>query len=318
MRRPRVVVTETIHPDGTELLREECDVIELPPGSNEATLLSHADEAEALLTRGSIRVTRGFMEAVHRLKAVAVHGVGTDHVDLQAAADHGIIVFNTPTALTETVAEMAVALLLALMRSVVSADRAVRAGEWDRKYSDLIGSELMGKTVGIIGLGRIGAAVARRLRGFDVNLLYCDVVEKRDLEEELGIRRVDLDDLLSASDVITFHTPLTAETHRLISHREFGRMKKGVYLVNTARGKILDEEALIEALRSGKAAGAALDVFEEEPPRADNLLLGLENVVLTPHIGASSREAMRRIAIQSAEGILKIFRGEAPPNIVKP
>jgi len=318
MRRQKVVITEPIHPDGIELLKRECDVIELPPGADETTLLVHADEAEALITRGSIKVTREFIEKAHQLKDVAVHGVGTDHVDLQAAADYGILVFNTPTALTETVAELTVALLLALMRRVVSADRALRAGEWGRKYSDLIGSELMGKTVGIVGLGRIGTAVARRLKGFDVNLLYYDVIKRRELEEELGIRRIDLDDLLSTSDVITFHTPLTAETHHLISHREFSRMKKGIYLVNTARGRIIDEEALIEAIRSGKVAGAALDVFEEEPPRADNPLLSLENVVLTPHIGASSREAMRRMAIQSAEGILKVFRGETPPNIVKP
>jgi len=318
MRRPRVIVTEPIHPDGVELLKKECEVIELPPRADETNLLPHANEADALLTRGSIKVTRQFMEKAHRLKAVAVHGVGTDHVDLKAAADHGITVFNTPTALTETVAELTIALLLTLMRRVVTADKAVRTGEWGRKYSDLIGSELMGKTIGIIGLGRIGTAVAHRLKSFDVSLLYQDVAERKDLEEELGIRHASLNNLLSTSDIITFHTPLTSETHHLISHREFNMMKKGVYLVNTARGKIIDEKALIDALRSGKVAGAALDVFEEEPPRADNPLLSLENVVLTPHVGASSREAMRRMAIQSAEGILKVFRGETPPNLVKP
>ena len=312
------MVTEPIHPDGIELLKRECDVIELPPGSDERTLLSHVEETDALITRGWIRVAREFMEAAHQLKAVGVHGVGTDHVDLDAAADRGVLVFNTPTALTETVAEMTIALLLALLRKVVGADRAVRVGEWDKKYSNLIGVELMGKTVGIVGLGRIGTAVARRLKGFDVNLLYYDVVERRSIEEELGIRRVDFDELLSTSDIITFHVPLTPKTHNMVSQREFNMMKKGVYLVNTARGKIMDEEALIDAFRSGKVAGAALDVFEEEPPRADNPLLSFKKVVLTPHIGASTREAMRRMAIQCSRGVLKVFRGETPSNVVNP
>ena len=317
MTRYSVVVTETIHPDGIDLLRKECEVIELSSGSDETLLLSYAEKADALLTRGGIKVKRPFMEASYKLKVIAVHGVGADHVDLDTAADLGIVVFNTPTALTETVAELTVALLLALIRRVVSADKAVRAGEWSRKYSDLIGSELMGKTVGIIGLGRIGTAVARRLKGFDVNLLYYDVTRKREVEDELNTQHTELNNLLSTSDIITLHMPLTSETHHLISHREFNMMKKGAYLINMARGKIIDENALIEALRSGKLAGAALDVFEEEPPKADNPLLSFDNVVLTPHIGASSREAMRRMAIQSAEGILKVFRGETPPNIVK-
>jgi len=317
MTRYSVVVTETIHPDGIDLLRKECEVIELSSGSDETLLLSYAEKADALLTRGGIKVKRPFMEAAHNLKVIAVHGVGTDHVDLDVASDLKILVFNTPTALTETVAELTVALLLALIRRVISADKAVRSGEWSRKYSDLIGSELMGKTVGIIGLGRIGTAVARRLKGFDVNLLYYDVTRKREVEDELNTQHTELNNLLSTSDIITLHMPLTSETHHLISHREFNMMKKGAYLINMARGKIIDENALIEALRSGKLAGAALDVFEEEPPKADNPLLSFDNVVLTPHIGASSREAMRRMAIQSAEGILKVFRGETPPNIVK-
>ncbi|RJS88916.1 hypothetical protein CW700_06105 [Candidatus Bathyarchaeota archaeon] len=318
MRRYRVIVTEPIHPDGIDLLRRECEVVELPPGADEGDLLSQGLEADALITRGWIRVTREFLEAAHRLKVVAVHGVGTDHVDLEAAAEHEVLVFNTPTALTESVAEMTVALILSLLRRVVAADGAVRRGEWERKYSDLVGVELMGKTVGILGLGRIGSAVARRLKGFDVNLLYYDKVERREVEEELGIRRVGLEELLSTSDIITLHVPLTPETHHMISSREFDLMKEGAYLVNLARGRVIDEEALTEALRSGKLAGAALDVFEEEPPRRDNPLLSLENVILTPHIGASTREAMRRMAIQSAEGVLTALRGGIPPNVVKP
>lgn len=310
-----VIVTEPIHPEGIELLKRKCNVIEFPPASDESDLLSHAREADALITRGSVRVTREFMEEAHMLKVVAVHGVGTDHVDLEATAELGILVFNTPTALSESVAEMTVALIFALLRRVVSADSAVRTGEWNRKYSDLVGVELMGKTVGIVGLGRIGTLVARRLECFGVNLQY---YKRRAVEGELGIQRVSLDALFSTSDIITLHVPLTLQTYHMVSHREFGLMKKGVYLVNLARGQVIDDEALIEALRSGKVAGAALDVFEEEPLRLDNPLLGFENVVLTPHIGASTREAMRRMAVQSAEGVLEVFRGGKPLNLVKP
>jgi D-3-phosphoglycerate dehydrogenase len=313
-----VVVTEPIHPAGLELLRKACHVVELPPGSDENTLLTHAGEVEVLLSRGYIRVTRTFLAAAHRLKAVAVHGVGTDHVDLEAAAEHGILVFNTPTALTESVAELTVALLLVLLRRVVQADEAVRAGEWDRKYTDLVGVELKGKTVGIVGLGRIGEAVARRLGCFSVILQYHDVIGRRSVEEVLGIRRVDLDVLLATSDVITIHVPFTSQTRHLISRRAFDLMKEGVYLVNLARGKIIDESALIAALCSGKVAGAALDVFDEEPPSRENPLLAFENVVLTPHIGATTREALKKMAIQSAEGVLTVFRGETPQNMVTP
>lgn len=311
-----VVVAEPIHPAGLEILRKACHVVELPLGSDENTLLTHAGEVEVLLSRGYILVTKTFLEAAHQLKAVAVHGVGIDHVDLEAAAEHGILVFNTPTALTESVAELTVALLLALLRRVVHADKAVRAGEWDRKYFDLVGVELKGKTVGIVGLGRIGEAVARRLGCFGVTLQYHDVIGRRGVEETLDIRRVGLDVLLATSDVITLHVPFTPQTRHLVSHRAFGLMKEGVYLVNLARGKVIDESALIAALRSGKVAGAALDVFDEEPPSQDNPLLAFENVVLTPHIGATTREALKKMAIQSAEGVLMVLRGETPQSEV--
>jgi D-3-phosphoglycerate dehydrogenase len=255
-------------------------------------------EADALITRGGIKVTRETMASSSRLRAVGVHGIGCDHVDLEAARELGRVVFNTPAALTETVAEMALALMLALTRRVVSADKAVRAGEWSRKYGDLRGTEIMGKTVGIIGLGKIGSAVARRL------------------EAEIGIERVGLDDLLRRSDIITLHLPYAPGTHHLISRREIGMMRDGARVVNTARGRIIDQEALVEALRLGKVAGAALDVFEEEPLDISSPLVSMDNVILTPHLGASSNEAMERMAVQVAEGVLKVLRGEAPDNPV--
>ena len=317
MNRFTVVVTEPIHAAGIELLEEEgVEVISLPSGSDESTLQKVAPDADALITRGGIKVTRQIMASSPRLKVIGVHGIGCDHVDLGAAEELGRVVLNTPTALTETVAEMAIAMMLALTRRVVSADKAVRTGEWTRKYGDLRGTELMGKTVGIIGLGRIGAAVARRLKPFDVELIYHDIVRHTELEEELGIEKVGLDSLLRKADIITLHTPYTPQTHHLISEREIELMKEGTYIVNTARGRIIDQESLVEALRRGKVAGAALDVFEAEPLDPGDPLASMDNVILTPHLGASSNEAMRRMAVQVAEGVLKALRGEAPDNPV--
>lgn len=315
--RHRVLVVEPIHDDGIRLLESSCDLVLLSEGAVEATLLSHAMSIDAVISRGFIRITRGFLEAAERLRVIAVHGVGTDHVDLEAADDLGITVFNTPQALTESVAELTISLILALLRRVVSADGAVRTGQWSRKYSDLIGSELKGKTVGLIGVGRIGSAVARRLKVFNSDLIYFDIAENEDLEVELGIKRVTLNELLSKSDIITIHVPLTHGTENMISDREFGLMKKGVYLVNTARGKVIDEDALVVALNCSKVAGVALDVLSVEPPSPSNPLLRLENVLLTPHVGASTIEAMRRMSVQCAEGILRFFDGLPPPNIVK-
>ncbi len=317
MDRFTVVVTEPIHAAGIELLESEgVEVVSLPPGSNESSLQEVAPGVDGLITRGGIKVTREIMASSPRLKAIGVHGIGCDHVDLEAARDLGRTVFNTPTALTETVAEMAIALILGLTRRVVSADKAVRAGEWNRKYGDLRGTELMGKTVGIVGLGRIGAAVARRLKPFGVEIVYNDIVRHVGLEEELGIEKVGLDSLLERADIVTLHTPYTPQTHHLISEREIGLMRDGVYIVNTARGRVIDQESLIEALRRGKVSGAALDVFEAEPLDPSSPLASMDNVILTPHLGASSNEAMRRMAVQAAVGALKVLRGEAPDNPV--
>jgi D-3-phosphoglycerate dehydrogenase len=309
-------VAEPIHRDGIQILERECHVVSLPAGSDEAALLSQAEKTDAVISRGFIRITRNFMEASEKLKVIAVHGAGFDHIDLQAARDHNVVVFNTPDALTDAVAELTVALMLSLLRRLVNADKAVRAGEWNRKFSDLVGFELKDKTVGIVGLGRIGEAVARRLRCFNAKIIYYDECERRALSEELGIMRVPFDKILATSDIVTFHVPLTPKTFKMVSDAEFSLMKEGIYLINMARGKIIDEKALERALRSGKVAGAALDVFQEEPPRPDNPLLSFENVILTPHIGASTHEAMKRMSVQCAEGVLKVLKGEKPPNTV--
>lgn len=317
MTRFRVIITEPINAVGVEYLRKKrVNVYELPPGSNEESLMELIGEADGLITRGSIRITREMMERSPRLKAVGVHGMGCDHVDLKAAKELGKVVCNTPDALTVTVAEMTLALTLAATRNVVSADKAVRAGQWNRKYGDLIGLELAGKTVGIVGLGRIGTATAKRLRAFDAEVVYWSRTRKPEVEQELGIRWVELDELLKACDVVSLHVPGTDETQHLIGERELGLMKQGVILVNMARGMVVDEDALIRALRSGKIRAAALDVFEKEPISPDNPLMRMDNVILTPHLGACNLEGMQRMAVQVAEGVWKVMNGQRPDNPV--
>jgi D-3-phosphoglycerate dehydrogenase len=317
MTQFRVIVTEPINTVGVEYLsKKRVNVYELPPGSDEESLMELIDEADGLITRGSIRITREMMERSPRLKVVGVHGQGCDHVDLKAAQELGKVVCNTPDALTVTVAEMTLALTLAAFRNLVAADKAVRAGQWNRKYGDLIGLELAGKTVGIVGLGRIGTAVAKRLRAFDANVVYWSRTRKPEVERELGIRWMELKELLKVSDVVSLHVPGTAETSRLIGERELDLMKQGVIFVNMARGIVVDEGALIRTLKSGKIRVAALDVFEKEPISPDNPLMKMDNVILTPHLGACNLEGMQRMAVQVAEGVWKAMNGQRPDNPV--
>lgn len=317
MAKLTVIVTEPINEAGLRLLGERnLNIIQMQPGSKEGDLLKIVSKADGLITRGSIMVTREMMAASPQLKAIGVHGMGYDHVDVAAARELGKVVFNTPDALTVSVAEMTLALMLALTRRVVAADKAVRAGDWNRKYGDLIGTDLAGRTVGIIGLGRVGAAVARRLKAFDVGLLYYSRTRRRELESYIGIEWAELDDLLSRSDIISLHVPGTSETHHMIGPREFGLMKQGVIVVNMARGRVIDQEALLDALMTDRVAGAALDVFEVEPLDPAHPLTAMDNVILTPHLGASSLEGMQRMATQVAQGILDILDGKEPQNRV--
>jgi len=312
-----VIVTEPINEAGIRLLGERnVNVIQMPPGSKEGDLLKIVSKADGLITRGSIKVTREMMAASPQLKAIGVHGMGYDHVDIVAAGELRKVVFNTPDALTVSVAEMTLAMMLALTRRVVAADKAVRAGDWNRKYSDLVGAELAGRTVGLIGLGRVGAAVARRLKIFDVDLLYYSRTRRRELESYIGIEWAELDDLLSRSDVISLHVPGTPETYHRISSREFGLMKHGVLIVNMARGRVIDQEALLDALMTDRVAGAALDVFEVEPLDPAHPLTAMDNVILTPHLGGSSLEGLRRMAVQVTEGVLAVLEGRLPENRV--
>lgn len=306
-----ILITEPIHEEGIKLLTElGHQVICLKSGSNEADLLKLAPESDAFITRGMIKISREIMVASPRLKVIGVHGIGCDHVDLRAAKELGKVVLNTPDALTVTVAEMTISLILALTRRVVLANTATRSGGWNRKYSNLIGVELAGKTVGIIGFGRIGEATAQRLKSFGVNLLYWSRTRKPESELLIDIHYTNLNNLLQSSDIITLHIPGTPETYHIIGESQLALMKPNALLVNVSRGNLIDEKALISTLLSGKIAGAALDVFEKEPLSLDNALIGMDNVILTPHLAASSKEAMIRMATQISEGILSVLNGK--------
>jgi glyoxylate reductase len=254
-----------------------------------------------------------------RLRIVSNMAMGYDNIDVAAATAHGVLVANTPGVLTETTADFAFALLLAAARRVVEGDRLARSGGWRSWHpSFLLGHDVYGATLGIIGLGAIGRAVARRARGFAMRLLYFDSQRRPELEAELDVHFVPLGTLLQESDFVSLHVPLTGGTHHLIGRRQLGLMKPTAILINTSRGGVVDQQALCEALSSGRIAGAGLDVAEVEPVPAGDPLLDLDNLTLTPHIASASVATRARMADMAAEAILSALRGEKPANLVNP
>ncbi len=274
---------------------------------------------DALLSLLTDPVDSKVISGADRLRVIANYAVGYDNVDVKAATSKGIMVTNTPGVLTETTADMAWALLMCVARRIVEADRFVREGRfkhWDPKL--LLGSDVHGKTLGIIGFGRIGRAVGSRARGFGMKVVYNDV-RRADpaAEASVGARYVDLPTLLRTSDFVTLHTQLTPQTRHLIGPDELNMMKQGAYLINTSRGPVVDELALVRALKAGLIAGAGLDVYEDEP-RLNPDLVRLPNVVLSPHIASASVETRNKMAEMAAVNIIAAMRGETPPNLVNP
>lgn len=254
----------------------------------------------AIIVRSPTKVSAELIAAGTNLRFIGRAGVGCDNIDIEAASQSGIVVMNAPTGNIITTAEHTIAMILSLARRIPHAHRSVTAGAWER--TSFRGMELYGKTAGIIGLGRVGKEVAKRLLGFSMRVIAADPAVARSRVTSPGVSMVDLDTLLDESDIITIHTPLSDDTRAMISEREIGKMRDGVYLVNCARGGIVDETALLAALESKKISGVAIDVFEQEPP-ANNPLFKHPASVFTPHIGAATAEARRRIAIEIAENI---------------
>ena len=287
---------------GCELVLND---LERPPTEEE--LLARIGDADALIS-GTEPVTARVIAAAPRLKVISKHGVGFDNVDLAAAGARGIVVAVCGGPATDSVADMAMALLLAVARRVPQADASVKQGRWKR----FVGPELRGKTLGIVGLGQIGKAVADRAKGFGMRLVAHDAREDRAFAASSGVSCVTLDELLATSDFVSLHAPVTHETRRMIGSERLRRMKRTAFLVNTARGELVDEDALYHALKDGVIAGAATDVFVHEPPGADHPLLTLDNFVATPHSAAQTPEGLRRMGEVCAENVLRVLRGEEP------
>jgi len=277
----------------------------------------HLAEAEGMVGCG---VGEEILQKAPKLKVVARHGVGYDDCDVEALTRHKVYLVYTPGVLSDSVADMTMALILACNRRIVQADRFVRE-EWAKRPSGYLnyGVDLKGKTIGIIGLGRIGYEVAKRcVKGFDMRLIYHDIHRNEKAERELGAKRKSLEEVMRESDFVSIHLPLTPQTRRLIREEHLRMMKKTAYIINTARGPIIDQEALVRVLSEKAIAGAGLDVFEEEPVPLDDPLLKLDNVVLTPHIASLTKEARESMAICNAESIVAVLKGEIPPPNVVP
>ena len=294
------------------LLKEGLHILEWREGSGHeiSELIGKIGQADAWIV-GSYPIQAALLENAQRLQIIAKHGVGIDNIDVRAATKRGILVAIAPGSNDQAVADLTIGLLLSLVRSIPQADASVKSGRWERFQ----GFGLTGKTIGIIGLGHIGLNVAKRTKGFDMEILGCDPYWPEERAREIGIVRADFETLIGKSDVITLHVPLTPETEELIGEHQIALMKKGVWIVNTSRGKIIDEKAMYQALVSGKVAGYATDVFEMEPPEG-NPLLDLTNVVATPHIGSYTKDALRMLGDSVVDTILKLFHGEKSEFII--
>ncbi|MEZ5962957.1 MAG: D-glycerate dehydrogenase [Planctomycetota bacterium] len=312
--KPGVLVTRHVYPAAIERLqgRADVDYRDARDGVCEADLVARLAGKTAMICQLTDTVSTAVLDASPQLELVANIAVGYDNIDLAAATERGILVTNTPGVLTETTADFTWALLLAAARRVAEADPFVRRGCWQRWEVDLLcGVDVHGKTLGIVGMGRIGQAVARRAHGFGMRILYAS---RRSVPGARGTRAA-LDDLLTQADFVSLHVPLDEATHHLVGERELQRMQPHAVLINTARGPIVDESALVRALRTGTIAAAGLDVFEREPELTEGLT-ELANVVLAPHLGSASVETRTRMCTMAADNVVALLCGEQPPNLV--
>ena len=309
---PKILIADPIAQEGIDLLKGHADV-DVKTGMEPEELVAVVGDYDALVVRSETKVTAAVIEAGKKLQVVARAGIGVDNIDLDAATGAGIAVVNAPTGNTVAAAEHTVALMLALSRNIPAAHRSMKDGEWKR--SAFMGVEVRNKTLGVIGLGRVGSEVVRRAQSFAMNLVAYDPFVAPDYAHRLGVELLSFEDVLAQSDFITLHTPLTENSRNLISTKELERMKPDARLINVARGELIDEDALLAALNDGKLGGVALDVFAKEPP-GPNPLLDHPKVVITPHLGASTQEAQREVAVEAAEQVLTVLKGEPARNTV--
>ncbi len=317
-----VFITRQIPEEGVNILKKVCQKVEVNPHDRSLTydeLLNEVKGRDAMLTMLSDRMDARLIQEATNLKVIANYAVGYDNVDIKAATSKGVVVTNTPGVLTDSTADMAWALLFSVTRRIVEGDKLTRAGKftgWAPMM--LLGGDLVGKTLGIIGAGRIGTAMAMRSRGWNMRVLYMTQSRRNAvLEEMLGAKRVDLETLLKESDFISIHTPFSEKTKHLVGAKELSIMKRTAYLINTGRGAVIDEEALVHALRNKQIAGAGLDVYEEEPKLKPGLS-ELDNVVLAPHLGSATVETRTKMSLIAAENIIAVLNKQKLPNCVNP
>ncbi len=322
MAKPKVYVSRLIPEPALEIVRAATEMRlwdreDVPPPRD--VLLREVAASEGLLSLLTEKVDDELLRSAPRLRVVANMAVGFDNIDVPAATRRGVVVTNTPDVLTETVADFAFTLMLSASRRLVEADTLTRAGEW-KTWSPLMlaGQDMHHATLGLVGVGRIGAAVARRAKGFEMRVIYYDVIRRPDLEQSLGIEYRDLNEVLREADFISVHVPLTEQTRHLISRDQFRLMKKTAVFVNTSRGPVVDQAALAEALRNRTIYAAGIDVFEKEPVPADDPLLRLDNVVVAPHIASASIPTRIRMATLAAENLVAVLQGKKPPTPVNP
>jgi D-3-phosphoglycerate dehydrogenase len=319
MAHPTVLVTtrsfgQEVREPLVRLIEAGCRILEWREGCglSESDLLTKLAEADAWIVAFH-PIGSALLDAAPRLRIIAKHGVGVDNIDIAAATARGIVIATAPSANDQAVADLTMGLLLALLRRIPEANASVKAGRWER----FLGCGLCGKVLGILGLGRIGQNVARRAKGFGVELIGADPLWPEDVARQLGIRPVEMNELLAQADIISLHAPLTAQTTGLIGAAAIASMKPGVWIVNTSRGKVVDEKAMYEALTSGRVAGYATDVFENEPPTGSPLF-ALPNVITTPHMGTHTRESLQLMGDRVTDAVLHVFRGERPEFVVNP
>jgi len=319
--RPRVFVSQPIAPRALERLRKIADVTINKDSSKiilKPKLIAGVKKADILFSLLHDKVDRAVLAANPKLRAVVSMSITPDNIDVSEATKRGIPVTVVPAIVAEAVADLHIGLMIAVARRVIEGDRSVRASKFPGSQSNhLVGSFVYRKTIGLVGIGRIGQATARRAKGFDMKILYTARHRRPEVEQELGAQYVTLDELLAQSDFVTLHQPLTAETRHMIGEKQFAKMKPTAFIINTARGAVIDEAAMVRALKAGKIAGAGLDVFENEP-KVPAALLKMKNVVLTPHLGSAVmdvRDQMANIVVDNLEALLD---GRTPPNCVNP
>lgn len=317
--KPKVLITEAMPliEEERKILSKHADV-RLAKSLNEDELAEEVKDVDVIMVVYA-KITEKIINSAAKLRGIVRYGIGVDNIDLKAASKRRIPVANVPDYCIGTVADHAFALILALNRKLLLADRILRSGEyglWTSPSPKLMGVDLEGKVLGLVGVGKIGSAVAARAKGFGMKVVAFDPYIPKEIAEKIGVELVDLETLLKNADFISIHAPLTPETRGIIGEKELRMMKRTAYIINTARGPIIQEKALYKALKNGWIAGAGLDVYEKEPPDLDNPLFKLENVILTPHIAYYTKEAIWRLEMSAVEEAIRILQGKMPKNLV--